>query len=194
MLRAEGWDVTVEYSYNHFGERGSLDVVGWHATRMALLIVEVKVRVLDVQDLHAGVDRKARVVPALLAAQRGWRARTVGRLVVVRDTPANRAVVARHAQTFAASLPQRAREAARWLRDPVGQLTALWFVRPATDRRSTKRGGHVGSVRRSGMRGSRPGAPSGRAHGDAADEPSALVTGPPAPWRPRTVPSNDGPS
>lgn len=105
-LRAEGWEVAVEYSYNHFGERGSVDVVAWHATRMALLIVEVKVRLLDVQDLHAGVDRKARVVPALLAAERGWRARTVGRLVVVRDTPANRAVVARHAQTFAGRCPR----------------------------------------------------------------------------------------
>jgi hypothetical protein len=43
--------------------------VGWHAETRTLLIIEVKSRIADVQDLHATMDRKCRVVPGLLARE-----------------------------------------------------------------------------------------------------------------------------
>ncbi len=60
-LRRYGWDVVVEYTFSHYGERGSIDIVAWHPETRTLLIVEVKTRIYDVQRLIAGVDRKARL-------------------------------------------------------------------------------------------------------------------------------------
>lgn len=127
-LRSTGWTVLVEYSFNYFGDRGSVDVVGWHEACAALLIAEVKSRILDSQDLHSVLDRKVRVVPMLLRRERGWHARVVGRLVFVAGTHANRLAVTRHAATFDTTLPQRSGDARRWLRQPSDGLAALWFV------------------------------------------------------------------
>ena len=52
-------------------ERGSVDVLAWHPVHSALLIVEVKGRIIDVQDLLASVDRKRRVVPGEARRQLG---------------------------------------------------------------------------------------------------------------------------
>ena len=41
-LRRSGWEVVVEYTFNHFGERGSVDVLAWHPLHRALLLLEVK--------------------------------------------------------------------------------------------------------------------------------------------------------
>lgn len=141
-LRSAGWAVLVEYSFNYFGERGSVDVVGWREAHAALLIAEVKSRIVDSQDLHSALDRKVRVVPMLLERERGWHAGVVGRVVFVAGTHANRLAVTRHAATFGTSLPQRAGDARRWLREPSGGLAALWFVAfipggRATDGRGT---------------------------------------------------------
>jgi transcriptional regulator with XRE-family HTH domain len=37
ILRDAGWEVAVEYTFNHFGERGSIDIAGWHAVSRCLL-------------------------------------------------------------------------------------------------------------------------------------------------------------
>lgn len=128
ILRSAGWEVTVEYTFNHFGERGSIDVVGWHASSRCLLIIEVKSRLLDTQATLATLDRKVRVVPMLLARERGWTARSVGVVLAVPGTTANRSVVARHAATFATAFPDRAAAVRRWLRRPDGRLSAVWFL------------------------------------------------------------------
>ncbi len=30
QLRAAGWLLRLEYSFNHYGERGCIDILGWH--------------------------------------------------------------------------------------------------------------------------------------------------------------------
>jgi len=132
FLRENAWEVTVEYSFNHYGDRGSVDIVGWHAETRTLLIIEVKSRIADVQDLHATMDRKCRVVPGLLARERGWRALSVGRVLVVVDTTTVRRMVARHAVTFDAALPERTSAVRRWLRRPAGPVAGIWFLPPNT--------------------------------------------------------------
>lgn len=131
-LRELGWEILVEYTFNHFGERGSVDIVAWHPGRRALLLIEVKSRLLDLQEMLATFARKLRIVPPVLAEQNGWRPTTIGRLIVAPGSTANRSVVAAHAHTFEVSYPGRAREAQAWLRDPSGSLAAIWFVAPST--------------------------------------------------------------
>ena len=77
QLHDRGWQTVAEYTFSHYGERGSVDIVGWHSASRTLLIVEVKTALLDVQDLLATLDRKCRVVPQLLRRDRGWNASTV---------------------------------------------------------------------------------------------------------------------
>jgi transcriptional regulator with XRE-family HTH domain len=146
-LRAEGWEPLVEYSFNHFGDRGSVDVVAWHAARRALLIVEVKSRIVDLQALTGSIDRKVRVVPALLARDRLWRAAHLGVVLVIAETTANRQQVRRHPATFGAAFPAGTIEVRRWLRSPDGSLRGTWFLRPSSQRTDMRRPGGPRRVR-----------------------------------------------
>src|SRR5919109_3349998 len=128
MLRRHEWEVIVEYTFSHYGERGSIDIVAWHGDAHALLVIEVKTRIYDVQALLAVLDRKARVAGRLLAEERGWTPSTVGRVTVVPELSANRSVAERHASLFRAALPARSREVRTWLRRSAGALAGLWFL------------------------------------------------------------------
>lgn len=134
-LRADGWVTRVEVTFNHFGERGSADVVAWHAQERILLIVEVKTMIGDIQATASSFERKVRILPDELIAEAGWRARTVARVLVIADTHANRAVVREHAAIFDAIWPARTTETRRWLRHParatVGErrgFGGIWFL------------------------------------------------------------------
>jgi hypothetical protein len=137
-----GWEPLVEYSFNHYGDRGSVDIVAWHPVLQVLLIIEVKSRIVDLQDLASSIDRKARVVPALLARERGWHAVAVGLILVIAETTTNRQLVRRHRATFAATFPAGTVDVRRWLRSPAGALRGIWFLRPtAQGTRMQGRGG-----------------------------------------------------
>lgn len=128
-LATLGWIAVPEWSFNHFGERGSVDIVAWHPDHRALLVVEVKTRVVDVQALLATVDRKARVARELLPAERGWSVAYVGRMIVLPSGSTHRDAVARHAATFARAFPARTRAMRRWLRAPIGSTSGILFLR-----------------------------------------------------------------
>ena len=123
-----GWEAIVEFTFNIAGERGSVDLVAWHPARRALAIDEIKTRLPDMQDLYSSFDRKMRIVPTLLARERGWHADVFGRLLVVADTPTNRRIVRGHAATFRSSFPGDSRVARSWVADPSGPCAAIWFV------------------------------------------------------------------
>jgi transcriptional regulator with XRE-family HTH domain len=128
-LRSADFEVLIEYGFNHFGERGSVDIVGWQGSTRALLIIELKSQVFDLQNLHASFGRKARLVPPLLDQERGWAPHSLGRVLVMPSTTVNRSVIERHPQAFGATFPSRTRQIRRWLRSPVGDLAGIWFVR-----------------------------------------------------------------
>jgi len=92
------------------------------------VLVEVKTRLVDLQDLFAGVARKQRLVPLLIAGERGWRAANVGGLLVVVGSTGNRNVVWRHAATFEAAMPAGTVAVRRWLAEPVGSVAGTWFL------------------------------------------------------------------
>ena len=143
IYRAHGWETLVELTFNNFGERGSVDLVAWHPTHRALSLNEVKTRLPDIQELHATFGRKARIVPALLKKERGWLARSVGRVLIVADATINRETVAAHAGTFASSFPGRTVQVRRWLGAPIDGLAAIWYLRYPDGARSYQTRGRV---------------------------------------------------
>lgn len=145
-LRAAGWIVRVEVTFNEFGDRGSADVVGWHPVERALLIVEVKTRIDDTQEATSTFSKKVRVLPAILVRESGWDALSVGRILVLADTRMNRDLVDDHRATFDSIWPARTAAVRRWLQRPRrsgpapaeasgstarGSFGGIWFVRAA---------------------------------------------------------------
>jgi hypothetical protein len=127
-LQAAGWETRVEFSFNVFGERGSVDVLGWHAATRTLLIVEVKSRFTDLQAMLLSLGRKLRLVPEEVRRQIGWDPVETGRIVVAPGTTENRNVINRHRPIFGATLPAGAREIRRWIRDPSGPVAGVWLL------------------------------------------------------------------
>lgn len=115
-LERWGWNCDVEATFNHYGERGSVDLLAWHPPRGTLLVIEVKTVIVDVQALLATIDRKTRIA-AGLAAARSWRTASVVPALFVLEGATARRTVARHAPLFA-RFELRGRRALSWLRDP----------------------------------------------------------------------------
>ena len=99
-LRGTGWEAEVEVSYAHFGERGSIDVLGWHAASRSLLVLEVKTDFPSAEATLRKIDEKARLAAIIAADRFGWRAATVSRLLVFPARPTLRRRVARHARSW----------------------------------------------------------------------------------------------
>jgi transcriptional regulator with XRE-family HTH domain len=130
-LTQEGWETMIEFSFNDYGDRGSVDVLAWHARHQALLVIETKSRLADLQETCRALDIKARVVPRLVGVARGWRPAVVGVLLVVQESTREREAVARRAAIFDSSFPARMVEIRSWLREPSRPIRGLWFLRNA---------------------------------------------------------------
>jgi transcriptional regulator with XRE-family HTH domain len=126
-LRAEGWEVVPEATFAVNGERGSIDVLAFHPETGTLLVIEVKSVVPDIQGLLGGVDRKARLAPAM-ARNRGWRVHNVGRVVVLPDDSTTRRRVEHHRATLDAALPARTAAVRAWVRHPEGDMAGILFL------------------------------------------------------------------
>lgn len=135
-LRAAGWIVRPEVTFNEFGDRGSADLVAWHPVERALLIVEVKTRIDDTQEATSTFSKKVRILPSILARDEGWDAATVGRLLVLADTRMNRDLVRAHQATFDAIWPARTAVVRRWLRRPGRAASVTRDAGSATSRAS----------------------------------------------------------
>ncbi len=146
ILAEHGWQVVPEATFNHHGERGSIDVLAWHPGYGALLVVEVKSVVPDIQAMLSGVDRKQRIAPRL-AEDRGWRVRSVSRLIVLPEDRTARRRVAAHTATFGLAYPAGTRAVRRWLAAPAGALSGILFLsssqRTGTRRRGSGDGGGI---------------------------------------------------
>ena len=137
-----------EYSFNHNGDRGSVDVLAWHRDARALLIVEAKSDLRNVQETLHTLDIKRRVVPGLARADRGWRTESLGVVMVLSDLRVERERVDRHAATFNAALPARTVAVRRWLENPVGSLGGVWFLQIARQMGATREPAGNGRIRR----------------------------------------------
>jgi transcriptional regulator with XRE-family HTH domain len=126
-LRSDGWDVVPEATFVLAGQRGSVDVLAFHAPTGSLLIVEVKSVVPDMQAMLSGLDRKGRAAP-ILARERSWRVASVSRVLVLPDDRTARRRIATHRATVEAVLPARTRDVRRWARSPNGPIAGILFL------------------------------------------------------------------
>jgi len=131
ISQSSAGETIVEFSFNHYGDRGSVDIVAWHPGAHALLLIEVKTAIVDVQDVLGSMDRKVRVVPRLIALERGWVPWSVSKLLVVRESRVARTMIVQHRATFASALPDRTIASRHWLRQPVGRLAGVMFLADA---------------------------------------------------------------
>ena len=124
-----GWLTAVELSLNHYGERGRVDVLAYHAPTACLLVGEVKSAVGDVQETLGRIDVKVRLGRSL-AASAGWPdVRSVLPSLIVTESRTARRVIASHPTLFA-RFSVKGRSATGWLRHPrlPPPTGLLWFV------------------------------------------------------------------
>jgi len=164
-LRTAGWEVEVEASFAIGGERGSVDVAAYHRQRGVVLVTEVKSVVPDSQATIHGLDRKSRLAPHIAAA-RGWRCRSVSRMLVIGDSATSRRRIAQLSATYGVAFPVVGRAAQAWLREPdrpISGLLFLPFARPANVRAGTTGVQRVRTpIRRAGGANHAPGEPMRR--------------------------------
>ncbi|MGH2475699.1 MAG: helix-turn-helix domain-containing protein [Candidatus Limnocylindrales bacterium] len=150
-LRSLDWQVATEVSFNILGERGAIDILAFHEPTGSLLVIEIKSVVPDLQAMLGTLDRKVRLASEV-ARERGWRVRSVSRLLVLPDDRTARRRVDQHGSTFHAALPARTVEVRRWLRAPVGRLAGVLFLTDAHQTSTRHRVGRPRSARGSGPR------------------------------------------
>jgi DNA-binding XRE family transcriptional regulator len=146
-LLGPAWRSVPEYSFNEYGDRGSVDVLAWNAAAGALLLIEVKSEIVDLQATLRSMDVKARVLPGVVRRDHLWRPGAVGSVLVLPDESTARRQVASHSPAFDAALPARTVAVRRWVRAPSDNLRGLWFLADTPARRAIRNPGSRGRVR-----------------------------------------------
>ena len=128
LLGRHGWVVEPEVTFAVYGERGSIDVLAWHASTRTLLVVEVKTEIASVEETIRRHDAKVRLAPGIWRERTGAEAGSVASLLVVADASTNRRRIARHADVFGRRYPSLGRAVRRWLARPAGPLHGLLYL------------------------------------------------------------------
>lgn len=126
MLTSAGWLVRSEVTFNHYGDRGRIDILAFHPAARVLLVVEIKTMIVDAQDLLGTLDMKARVAGSLGT----WgRPRCVVPVIVVREGTTVRRRLA-ELEPLLQRYALRGRPALAWLRDPQPGPQGVLLLRP----------------------------------------------------------------
>ncbi|MBF6604774.1 MAG: helix-turn-helix transcriptional regulator [Chloroflexi bacterium] len=157
LARLSGWTTEAEVTFSIYGERGSIDLLAFHAASGSLLVVELKTEIPDPAGLVAQVDRYVRLARTV-AAERGWVAgggplvrgaggsgaggsgaavsraagggAVVSRWVVVAESSMNRRQVTRHRALLRNAFPTDGRAIDGWLADPRAPIACMSFIGP----------------------------------------------------------------
>jgi transcriptional regulator with XRE-family HTH domain len=89
------WLLAPEVSFSIFGERGVIDLLLWHPGRRALLVIELKTDLTDINEMLGTMDRKRRLAWQV-ATERGWAPATVSAWIVVAGSRTNERRIAEH--------------------------------------------------------------------------------------------------
>jgi transcriptional regulator with XRE-family HTH domain len=128
VLESAGWTGRPEISYSRYGERGSIDLLAWHAATRSLLVVEIKTELASVEATLRKLDEKARLASVIAAEQLGWRADAVGRALILSDTTTNRRHVRQQGRVLKSALPASSATMRAWLRAPAGPIAGIMFL------------------------------------------------------------------
>lgn len=172
-LQAAGWVAEVEVSFAIRGERGAIDILGFHAATGIVLVAEVKSVVPDSQATLAGIDRKARLAPEI-ARSHGWDCRGVARVLAIGDSATSRRRIQRLGTTYRLALPAGGREVGRWLRSPDRPIAGILFLpfgHRATGNKATT---GMQRVRKRAPAGTRRQTRTGRPVGGRGPAPTSL--------------------
>ena len=117
LTPASGWQFATEVTFSEWGERGTIDILAWHAASRTLLIIELKTEIPDPAGLVAQVDRYRRLA-LKIGRDRGWDPLHVATWVLVAESDFNRRQHARHKLMLTNAFPLNGQFMRRWLRDP----------------------------------------------------------------------------
>jgi transcriptional regulator with XRE-family HTH domain len=127
--RRPGWSFKPEVSFAIGGERGVIDLLAFHPERQALLVIELKTEIADVNELVGTLDRKVRLARRV-AGERGWAMGPtviVSAWLIVATSRTNRRRIQAHATMLRSFLPLDGRSVGGWLDGPDGVLRCLSF-------------------------------------------------------------------
>jgi transcriptional regulator with XRE-family HTH domain len=127
MLIDAGWEIRPEASFNHFGERGVVDIVAWHGAMRTVMLIEIKTELVDIGELLAVSDRRRRLA-AKIVEPFGWRPVSVASWIVVAESRTNRRRLEEHRSAIRSAFPADGRSIAGWLRRPKDSISAFWFL------------------------------------------------------------------
>ncbi len=128
LLSDAGWEVASEVTFSHFGERGSVDLLGGHHQTRTVLVTEIKTELGSLEETQRQIDVKVRLAGQLGLDRFGWRPTSRARLLVLPEGKATRHQLERHADLLGAAFPDRGWAVRRWLRTPSGPLAGLWIL------------------------------------------------------------------
>jgi transcriptional regulator with XRE-family HTH domain len=148
VLRAAGWEVAVEVSYQIYGERGSIDILAIDRRNGTALEIEIKTEIASAEETIRRLDAKSRLAARVCLERFGWRPRVVARCLVLPEGETHRRRVRALGAMFGVAFPVRGRAFRSWLRAPTEPASALWFLSPTNGRGATRAGGGPRRVRR----------------------------------------------
>jgi transcriptional regulator with XRE-family HTH domain len=142
LLRRYGWLTELEVTYSQFGERGSIDVLGWRPTTRSLLVVETKSEIVSVESTLRKLDEKVRLAGSIGSERMAWAQGSgplaISRLIVLPATRTEYRRVDRHSALFDQACPMRGAAVRRWLREPIGTMAGLLFVTDTNEARTPR--------------------------------------------------------
>ncbi len=131
---AARWVLAPEVTFAIYSDRGIIDILAWHPGRRAILVIELKTDITDVNEMLGTLDKKRRVA-AQVAKERGWDPSTVSVWLIIATSRTSRRRVDAHEAMLRAALPNDGRTMRLWLRDPVsaGSVSALSRSEPVQE-------------------------------------------------------------
>ena len=128
LLKILGWTAEPEVTYAVYGERGSIDVLAFHAATGSLLVIEVKTELTSVEETLRRLDQKVRLAERIARERFGWTASGTSRLLVMPDTAGARRQAMRHREVLDVAFPAGNVAIRHWLAKPNGSLRGRWFL------------------------------------------------------------------
>jgi transcriptional regulator with XRE-family HTH domain len=128
LLGSCGWDARVEVTYSEYGERGSYDILAWHAPARILLVIEVKTHLPSAEATLRKLDEKTRLAAKVALERFDWQPAAVARLLVMPESSTLRRRVGRHSGVFMRTFPVRGTAVRGWIHRPTGAISGLWFL------------------------------------------------------------------